>query len=259
MHALLAAFPAGASPATPSWPRWRRPMSWPRGRWIGPAAFLSTGRAPQQAAVPDGRTEQARCCWPWSGCWLPGSRATPRAGGRAGAAAAGTHRGTAPAQAPSWARSCGRWRWSAWARSSSGRPGSPRRKRHLEQGIALAGGSGGRTWFSAAWSTRRAWSCSGRSTGRLSVPSRRSSWPGGTAGRTTRPPATPTGYSPTCWFGRGSPGSLRRPGCGGWTARIRPVSRTRGRPSRSTMCAAGSSWPAAGLPTRWPRSSPPSG
>src|SRR5260370_1239299 len=41
---------------------------------------------------------------------------------------------------------------------------------------------------------------------RWSVAGRRSSWPGGTAGPTSRPPASPTWHSQPCWPGRGGPG-----------------------------------------------------
>ena len=65
---------------------------------------------------------------------------------------------------------------------------------HLEQGITLARRIARPTSSSSGWRTaRRSPACGQRRTRwRKSAPGRRSTWPGGTAGPTSRPPASPT-------------------------------------------------------------------
>jgi hypothetical protein len=117
-------------------------------------------------------------------------------------------------------------------------------------------GSGGHIWSSPAWRARRSPSSTGRFRGRRSAVGRRSSWPSGGAGLMRRSPSSPTWRSEACWPGRGGwtrPG----PGCSAPSAPSgrKPTLRRRW---GSCTSAASSSWGAAGPPTRWPRSGPPS-
>ena len=79
-------------------------------------------------------------------------------------------------------------------------------ERHLEQGVALArriGRSVSRVQRPGEPGGGR--DSSGRFRRRPSAPGKRSSWPGGTAGPTRRPPTSPAWYSEPCWPGRDGP------------------------------------------------------
>jgi LuxR family maltose regulon positive regulatory protein len=90
-------------------------------------------------------------------------------------------------------------------------------RRHLEQGVALARRIG-RPYLEFSGLAYQASSETPRSLTRpQSSAGMRSSWPNGTAGPTSRPPATPTGPSQPCWPGRGG-WRRQSPGCSGPSA-----------------------------------------
>jgi len=130
-------------------------------------------------------------------------------------------------------------------------------QRHLEQGLALARRIG-RPFLEL---TGLAWQAIGelpRSFAWTAERSRRgSSWPGDTAGPTSRRPALPTSRSDPCWPGRGGP-RRQSLGCSA------PSASSDRKPSpwrswRSATSAGYWSWRAAGTLTHWPRSGPPGG
>ena len=116
---------------------------------------------------------------------------------------------------PAWARSCVRWRWSTSGSPSTGVAASRRRNRTWNTASRWRGRSACRTWSSSAWPTARpSPPCGHRPTRwRKSAPGRRSNWPGGTAGPTSRPLASPTTRSQPGGSGGGSL-RRRRTGCG---------------------------------------------
>ena len=111
-------------------------------------------------------------------------------------------------------------------------------------------GSGGPIWSSPAWRTRRRSNSSGRSHGRRSAAGRRSSWPNGTAGPTSRPLAAPTSHSQARCSARGGP-MRQSPGSSGPSApSCRKPSPQWGWVTRFVRGLR--SWRAAASPTRWP-------
>jgi ATP/maltotriose-dependent transcriptional regulator MalT len=72
-------FPLKPARPMPSWRRWRRPMSWRRGRWKRPSGIWDWRSAGSKGSSGRRRPAGAGrrwCCSQWSGCCWPGSAAT---------------------------------------------------------------------------------------------------------------------------------------------------------------------------------------
>ena len=194
IHELLAGFPArGSRRRMRSWRRWRRAMSWRRGRWRRPSGTWSGGAG--GASVPDGPARAGAATAGIIRLLLARQRGNPPDGGRGGAAAAGHGRG-----AGGGAARPGR---------GAARAGADQPRQHRVRGGPARGcsertwsrarywrtGSGGPFSSSPAWPTRRR-SRLERSFARAAeCGRRRSSWPNGTAGPTSPPPEARTSHS----------------------------------------------------------------
>ena len=158
---------------------------------------------------------------------------------------------------PGDARTCARWRWSAWAPPSCGRFEPTRRSGTWSKAPTWRAGSGGPGSRSAPWRTGAGPRASGRSRSRPSGSCRRSSWPGSTAGPGSRSWPPPTRASAPS--GSGRCGWRRRRPC--WTRpSVRSAARSNRRPGWcSTRRAGCSSSRAAATARRWLPSRPPNG
>ena len=238
-----------------SWRRWPRAMSWPAGRWRrrnGTWPWRSAGRRRCRTAGAGRR----RCCSGMVRLLLARQR------GNLPAVAEEAQRLQAMAEAPDAAQPGLGEELRALALISlgsaeSGPPGSRTPSATWSRASRWRAGSGGPIWSSPAWPTRRRSSSTGRLRGRRSAAGRRSSWPSGTAGPTTRPLGVAYVHSEPRWSGRDG-WRRQRPGSSAPSAPSEPKPSPR-RGWRSATSAGCSSWRAAGTPTRWPPSGPPSG
>jgi len=186
VHGLLARFPAEARAADAELAAVAAGDELTGGSLEAAERYLALAeRASGRRAGPGRRS----CCWAWSGCCWPASARTGRRWPRRRVGCRPWPRRRS-GRRPAWARSCARWRWSASAAPSCGRPGS-RRPSGIWSGVSRwRAGSGGPIWSSPAWPTRRRSSSSARLPGRWNSARRRPSWPNGTAGPASRPAAS---------------------------------------------------------------------
>ena len=240
----------------PSWRRWPRRMSWRSGSLEAAERYLGLAER-GTASVPDARRAQAQLLLGIVRLLLARQRGNPPA------VAEEAQRLQALAEAPEAAQPALGEDLRALALISLGitevwAGRFEEAERHLDQGVALARRIG-RPFleFTGLALPGGARDLPVVCAGGRAQQAGRSSWPNGTAGPTSRPPA-----SPSLILGRhaGVAGTAGGGRALGPARRTHPQSRSRARggtgdPLVSAGC---SSWRAAGTRTRWPPSRPPS-